>query len=128
MTARTILVWVLLGAAALVTLLSCVALATMRDALQRLHYVAPPATLASALVTIALFVDEHDADARGKAVLVTIALTMMNGVATHATARAARIRDHGTWVPVAGERVPVRGRDAVVPPVRPEHHPSEEPS
>ncbi len=126
MSGRTVVVWVLLAAAALVTLLCSVAVAAMRSPLQRLHFIAPPTTLSAAFVTIALFIDEHDKDACGKAVLVTIVLTMMNGVATHATARAARIREHGTWVPVPGEHVPVRGSDAEVAPVQPEHHPSEE--
>jgi monovalent cation/proton antiporter MnhG/PhaG subunit len=127
-SARAVVVWALLGAAALVTLLCSVGVAVMRDPLQRLHFIAPPATLGSALVTIALFVDEHDKDACGKAVLVTFVLTLINGIASHATARAARIRRLGTWVAVPGERVPIRGTSDAAPPVRPEHHPEAEPS
>ncbi len=126
MNARTIVVWVLLGAAALLTLLCSVGVAVMRGPLQRLHFIAPPATLAASLVTVALFVDEHDKDAGAKAAIVTFVLTLINGVTAHATARAARIRSLGTWVAVPGERVPLRGASVLVEPVRPERQSPDE--
>lgn len=111
----TIVVWVLLVAAAAVTLLSAVGAALMRDPLQRLHYVSPPSTLGVALVAAAFFVGEHDKDVALKAAFVGVALAVMNGVISHATARATRVHDVGKWQPTRNEHVPLRGGGEVQP-------------
>jgi len=108
---RTPLLWVLLGVASLLTLACCIGLAVMPRPIERLHYVAPPTTIAAGLVTVALFLADPDADVGARAAFFTLTLVLMNGVATHATARAMRIRAHGTWLPVPGERVRVHRPD-----------------
>ena len=107
-------VWILLVLAAVVALVSAIGAAVMRDPLQRLHYIAPPATLSAALVTVAVFIDDPNKDVGAKALFVTVVLSLMNGVGSHATARGARVRERGTWLPTRGEHVPVRGRNEEV--------------
>lgn len=107
----TIVVWVLLAAAGLLALICAFGAAAMRDPLQRLHWIAAPAAVSSALVTVAVFVADRDKDVGLKAAFVTLALATMNGVVAHATARAARVHAHGTWLPVRGEHVPICGED-----------------
>ncbi|HWE25271.1 MAG TPA: monovalent cation/H(+) antiporter subunit G [Myxococcales bacterium] len=98
MTAR-VAVDVLLGFAALVTVLSAVGVAVMRDPYQKLHFISPPATLASLCVVAALFIGEKQKQAAGKAALIAFLLYFMNAVITHATARAHYVREKGTWPP-----------------------------
>ena len=90
---QTIVVDVLVGAAVLMNLLSAVGAMVMKDAYQRLHYLAPPSSLCPLLLTVALFIGEPDRQAGFKMLLVLMLVNAINGVVTHATARAARIRD-----------------------------------
>src|SRR5690242_13856223 len=82
----------------------------MKDIYERLHYLAPPATISIISFAAAAIVDKHLSQAGIKALLIMVVLLVMNAVLTHATARAARIRQFGRWVADATE---VRGtRDA----------------
>jgi multicomponent Na+:H+ antiporter subunit G len=90
---------VLLGIAVLVTVLSAVGLAVMRDPYQKLHFIAPPASIAAICVVVALFIGEKQKQAGGKAVLIAVLLYFMNAVITHATARAHYVREKGAWPP-----------------------------
>ncbi len=88
----SILVGALVGIGVLLILFSCIGAMVMRDPYQRLHYIAPPASIAPFFFAIALFVGESDRAAGWKMFLVFILLNATNGVVTHATARAMRIR------------------------------------
>ena len=91
-------------------MLSSVALLFMKDLYERLHYLSPPATVTIICFTAAVIADKHLSQAGIKALLIMVVLLAMNAVLTHATARAARIRQFGRWVADATE---VRGaRDA----------------
>jgi multicomponent Na+:H+ antiporter subunit G len=90
---REITVDVLVGVAVTLNLLSAIGVMVMKDAYQRLHYLAPPSSLCPFLLTIALFVGVPDHQAGFKMLLVLVLVNAINGVVTHATARAARIRD-----------------------------------
>ena len=90
---------VLLGIAVVVTVLSAVGVAVMRDPYQKLHYIAPPASLGVVCVVAALFIGEAQKLAVGKAVLIALLLFFMNAVITHATARAHYVREKGVWPP-----------------------------
>jgi monovalent cation/proton antiporter MnhG/PhaG subunit len=90
---------VLLGIAVLVTVLSAVGLAVMRDPYQKLHYIAPPASVGVLCIVVALFIGEEQKLAVGKAVLIALLLFFMNAVITHATARAHYVREKGVWPP-----------------------------
>lgn len=105
MTIHAIVVDVLLAVAVAVALASCIGVAVMRDPFQRLHFISPPATVSIALFSIAAFLDEKDASAAGKTLLIGLFLTMVNAVVTHATARALRIRQNGEWKPLENERI-----------------------
>ncbi len=89
---------VLAGLAVLVSLMSAAGLLVLSDAWQRLHFVAPPATLSAALLTAAIAL-ESGPKAAVKPFLVTLLLTALNGVVSHALARAAYVRRHGEWPP-----------------------------
>ncbi len=80
-----------------VTLIASLGIVAMGDTFERLHFMAPMATITPAAIAVAVFVADRDAQARIKVVLVTLLLVVANSVVTHATARAARIRRHGRW-------------------------------
>ena len=70
----------------------------MKDLYERLHYLFPPATITIICFTAAVIVDKRFSQAGIKALLIMLVLLAMNSVLTHATARAARIRQFGRWV------------------------------
>jgi multicomponent Na+:H+ antiporter subunit G len=77
----------------------------MRDAYDRLHYTAPATTIAPLAIAAAIVLEERLSAAGIKALLVALALLVTNPVLTHATARAARIRQLGEWTVQEGEHV-----------------------
>lgn len=97
----------LLGAAVALAIACSIGLLVMRDAYQRLHFSAPVVTLSMLLVTVAVFVDEADSQARWKASLIFILMLVMNSILTHATGRAIRIRETGQLAPRPQERIPI---------------------
>ena len=106
MSKTQILIDVLLGIGVFSAVLSSLALLVMKDLYERLHYLSPPATVSIICFTAAVIADKHLSQARIKALLIMVVLLAMNAVLTHATARAARIRQFGRWVADATE---VRG-------------------
>jgi monovalent cation/proton antiporter MnhG/PhaG subunit len=88
-----------------VTLASCLGVLLMRDAYARLHFTAPATTVAPLAVAAAVLVAEGPSAAGVKAVLVAVVLLLTNPVLTHATARAARVRELGEWRPHQEGRV-----------------------
>ena len=97
---------VLLAIGVISILISSVAMLVMKDLYERLHYLFPPATLSVICFTAAVLVDKHFSQAGIKALLIMLLVLSTNAVLTHATARAARIRQFGRWVADATE---VRG-------------------
>jgi monovalent cation/proton antiporter MnhG/PhaG subunit len=97
---------VLLGIGVFSAVLSSLALLVMKDLYERLHYLSPPATVTIICFTAAVIADKHLSQAGIKALLIMVVLLAMNAVLTHATARAARIRQFGRWIADATE---VRG-------------------
>ena len=93
------IVLALVGPAVLLTIVSAIGALAMRDPFQRLHFIAPPATLSAFAIAIAALYDGKGLQPGGKALVVAVVLTVMNGVATHAIARAAWVRGIGRWVP-----------------------------
>jgi multisubunit Na+/H+ antiporter MnhG subunit len=75
----------------------------MRDALDQLHFTAPAATIAPVAVAVAVLLEEPLSSAGVKAVIVAVLLIITTPVLSHATARAARIREHGRWKVLARE-------------------------
>jgi monovalent cation/proton antiporter MnhG/PhaG subunit len=79
-------------------LISCIGLFAVRGVFDRLHLTAPASTIAPASFALAIVLDEPLFSASGiKAVLVAVVVIALNPVLVHATARAAIVREHGSW-------------------------------
>lgn len=97
MSPREIIVYLLLGLAVLIVLVSSVGILIMRDTYQKLHYVTPVAVVAPVVVAVAILVQSGFTE---NSVMTWLALAFMLGggpFLTHATIRAARIRAEGDW-------------------------------
>ena len=111
---KTIAIDVLLAAGVLVALVSVLGMMRMRDPVQRMHYIAPPASVSAVLLTIAIFLQDGMKPESFKALATTLVLIGMNTAVTHAAARAFRIADNKDWKPERGEEVPIRPSDEPV--------------
>ncbi|MGA2232250.1 MAG: monovalent cation/H(+) antiporter subunit G [Tepidisphaeraceae bacterium] len=107
MTHHPVITGSLLGVAVALAVICSIGLLVMRDAYQRLHFSAPVVTISMLLIVIAVFLEEPDAQARIKVVLIFVFMTAMNSVLCHATARAIRIRQVGGLAPLEREQIPV---------------------
>lgn len=87
----------LLAAASFAVLLTVIGLLAARDVYERLHFLAPAATIGVVCVTTAVVVQEGFQQAGIKAILAGAVLFIMNPILTHATARAARVKERGYW-------------------------------
>lgn len=101
---RTALVVVLLGAGVLVHLLCVAGILAARESFDRLHFTGPSALGVSA-IGLAVIVAEGLSAVGVKVALITVALLVINPVITHATARAARVRQFGHWAAMPEDRV-----------------------
>jgi multisubunit Na+/H+ antiporter MnhG subunit len=108
-TAHAIVADVLLGLAAVVVLASSAGILVMRDAYQRLHYVAPIAVVAPVIVALAVLVQSGWTENSGETWLGLLFMVAGGPFLAHATLRAARIKETGDWRPAAG-RGRLRGR------------------
>lgn len=88
---------ILLAAAAGSALLTALGVLFSRDVYQRLHFLAPAATIGVVSVAAAIVLREGLDQAGIKAILTGVVLFVMNPVLTHATARAARVHQRGRW-------------------------------
>jgi len=115
---KTIAIEMLLAFAVAITLASVAAMVCMRDAYQRMHYIAPPASLSAIFITIAIFLQQGLKPESFKAAFIVVTLVCMNAVVTHAAARAFRIAETKNWQPKPGEEVPIKAQDEQVEPER----------
>jgi multisubunit Na+/H+ antiporter MnhG subunit len=100
-----VLVWSLVGLGTVVQVLSVLGLLLARNPYDRLHFTGPASTIAPVAFALAVIVDEGPVTQAGvKSVLIALTLVVLNGVLVHATARAARIREHGAWRLLPEER------------------------
>lgn len=105
MTASDWAVWVLLPLGVLVQLLCVVAVWVMPNVYDRLHYLGPASGMGPLFIAGAV-VARESLDHQGiEALAIAGFLLLFGPVLTHATARAARIREHGDWRIHPGERV-----------------------
>jgi multisubunit Na+/H+ antiporter MnhG subunit len=98
-----VVVDVLLAIGAVSVLLSCAGLVAARNSLDKLHYTGPASIIAPICLAGAVLVQEPLSSAGIKSVLVAIVMLLTGPVVLHATARAARIRDHGRFVILSRE-------------------------
>jgi multicomponent Na+:H+ antiporter subunit G len=96
-------VGVLLAVAAASVLLSCVGLVAARSSWDKLHFTGPASVIAPVALAGAVLVQEPLSSAGIKAVLVALVMLLTGPVVLHATARAARVRDHGRFVILSKE-------------------------
>ena len=97
MTWQTIVSYVLLALGVAIELLSCLGLLVMDNVYDRLHYVGPAASLGPIAIAVAVLFVEGGSTAGVKAILIAVVLVGVGPVVTHATARAARVRQFGHW-------------------------------
>jgi multicomponent Na+:H+ antiporter subunit G len=90
----------------MIELISCVGVLAARQFYDRLHFLGPASTLGAFLIGAALVTQDGLKQQGVKSILVVILLVVVGPVLTHATARAARIREFGRWVILEEERTP----------------------
>ena len=105
MTWQTIVADVLLALGVGIELLSCLGLLVMDHVFDRLHYVGPAAALGPITIAGAVLLEEGISTAGLKAALIAIVLVGIGPVVTHATARAARVRQFGQWQAQPDEQI-----------------------
>jgi multisubunit Na+/H+ antiporter MnhG subunit len=94
---RTVLADILLAVAVLLVLASATGLLVMRDASQRLHFVTPVAVVAPVAVGLAVLVRSGWSVSSSLTWLALLFVVIAGPYLSHATIRAARIRDTGDW-------------------------------
>jgi multicomponent Na+:H+ antiporter subunit G len=97
LTAQQVIIDALLALAVLVAVGSTVGLVAARDDLDRLHYLAPASVVSPVLVAVAVVAREALDGRAIKALLVAAFFLVLNPILSQATARAARVREHGDW-------------------------------
>ncbi len=87
---------VLVAFGTLVTVLSVVGLFAMRDAINRLHYAGPVATLAPFAIELAIVIEDGFTSQAGlKSIVVALAIATTSPIVTYATLRAIQTRRLG---------------------------------
>ena len=90
---------VLVGLAAAIVLVSSVGVLVMRGVYDKLHFVTPAALVAPALVTLAVLVHAGLSATTTETLLALLFLMIAGPFLSHATIRAARVREKGDWRP-----------------------------
>lgn len=96
MSASELAASVLLWCGVALLLVSVLGVVVMRGVFDKLHYVAP-SSLGALLVTAAIMVRESWSLIGMKAILTAVFLLVSGPVLAHATARSARVHEHGDW-------------------------------
>jgi multisubunit Na+/H+ antiporter MnhG subunit len=94
-----VLAAIFLALAVLLVLASCVGLLVMRDVYQRLHYVTPLALVAPLLVGLAVLAQSGWSENSSLTWLALLFVIIAGPYLSHATIRAAQIRQTGDWRP-----------------------------
>ena len=97
MTPQAVVVDILLALAVVVVLASSLGVLVMRDVYQKLHFVTPVGLIAPVLVALAVLVQEGFSENTVETWLAVLFLVVASPFLTHATIRAARIREAGDW-------------------------------
>jgi multicomponent Na+:H+ antiporter subunit G len=105
MSAKDIVSAVLLGSAGLVEFLCVLGVWRMPHLYDRIHFISPATSVAPWLVAGAVWARESMDHQGIVALLVAVFLLLFGPILTHATVRAARMREHGDWRIRPGETV-----------------------
>lgn len=87
-------------------LISCIGVFVFGNVYDRLHFTAPT-TLGAICVAIAVVIHEDFSLIGNKAILIAAFVLVASPLLAHATARAARIAERGSWPPGRDEKVEV---------------------
>lgn len=105
MNAKLSIEVVLLAGAVGLELVCATALLLVHDPFDRLHFLGPASSIGPALVALAIVMEEALSTNGVKAIVVAALLLITSPVLTHATARAARVRQYGHWQALPAEEV-----------------------
>ncbi len=105
MSAHQLAIDILLWIAVVTTVWCVLGMLLMKELLEKLHYMATVSTVAGIAIVLAVSLQEGLGQASFKAILVFFVGVVMNAVLTHATARAARVREYGHWNPQPHEKI-----------------------
>jgi monovalent cation/proton antiporter MnhG/PhaG subunit len=94
---RQILADTFLGLATAIVLAASVGVLVMRDVYDKLHFVTPAALVAPILVTLAVLVRARFSATTAETFLVLLFMVIAGPYLSHATIRAARVREQGDW-------------------------------
>jgi multicomponent Na+:H+ antiporter subunit G len=98
MSVGDLAVGVLLALGVASALMGAVGLLASRDPYDQLHFTGPATVIGPMAIAAAVLVEEPLSSAGIKAVLVAVIMVATGPILLHATARAARVREHGRWV------------------------------
>ncbi len=98
-----------------ILLICCVGIWVMPDTYDQLHFTGPATSVAPVAIAGAVILQESLSQSGVKAVLVAAVMGITGPVLTHATGRAARIREHGHFVALP-EEMPAGGAAPAKPP------------
>jgi len=96
---------VLLTGAVGLELVCAIAILLVHDPFDRLHFLGPTTSIGPALIALAIVMEEALSTNGVKAIVVAVLLLITSPVLTHATARAARVRQYGHWQAISAEEV-----------------------
>jgi multicomponent Na+:H+ antiporter subunit G len=102
---RDMVTTVLLFGVVAIELACALALVVVKDSFDRLHFLGPATSLGPLLVVAALVIENALSTNGVKAILTGGLLLVTAPILTHATARAARVRQFGHWEPLPFEEV-----------------------
>lgn len=97
MIIREITADIFLGLAVAIVIVSALGVLVMRDSYQKLHFASPAALVSPVLVTFAVWLYVGNKATTMEAVLALLFIVIASPFLTHATIRAARIRQIGDW-------------------------------
>ena len=103
MNVGDVAVAVLLAVGVASALMSALGLLATKDPYDQLHFTGPATVIGPVAIAAAVLVEEPLSSAGIKAVLVALVLLLTGPVLVHATARAARVREHGRFVILSEE-------------------------
>jgi len=93
-----VVVDVLLSLGVGAVLLSCLGLLAAAGPFEQLHFTGPAASVAPVAIAAAVLVEEPLSSMGVKSVITALILLATSPVLVHATARAIRVRRHGSFV------------------------------
>jgi monovalent cation/proton antiporter MnhG/PhaG subunit len=102
-TVGDVAVAVLLAIGVACALMGALGLLASRNAYDQLHFTGPATVVSPVAIAAAVLIEEPLSSAGIKAVLIAFIMVATGPILLHATARAARIREHGRWVVLRDE-------------------------